>query len=302
MVVLGAAIGVALFVVWMLKDCFFRVEEGQVAVVSRFGGALRGPDGKLRTFGPGLHAKWSFDVVHLVSLREQLVTLSGEKGGEPIMLNDGNVIRLDAMMRYHVEKDGLEQYVFGMLHPQEHLTGLFTCLMRNEVANVKAPPVKGQSLAVTDDAGGAYALIRRERQLVNQRIADFARQSLGDRYGVRFNAIDVTDLHPPDELADALNAVMSARAAADELRFRAESECAQRVLSAEKGVAIARLKAEAVEEEMKALGAHLATLEKQGVLDEYVKRRKAEVLADVRTVYLRDDGEGPSAHAKGGAR
>jgi regulator of protease activity HflC (stomatin/prohibitin superfamily) len=288
MLALGLVIGVGLYVVWVLKDCFYRVEEGQLAVVSRFGGALRGADGKLQVFGPGLHGKWPFDRVHLVSLREQLVTLSGEKGGEPVMLNDGNVIRLDSMLRYGVEREGLEHFLFGMHHPQEHLTGLFTCLMRNEVANVKAPPVQGAALTNVDDAGGAYALVRRERQLLNQRIADFARNELGDQYGVRFNAVDITDLHPPDELADALNAVMSARAGADELRFRAGSECAQRILSAEKGVEIARLKAEAVEAEMKALGAHLGTLVKQGVLEEYVARRKAEVLSDVRTVYLRD--------------
>ena len=235
MFALGLGIGVGLFVVWMLKDCSFRVEEGQLAVVSRFGGARRGPDGKVMTFGPGLHAKWSFDKVHLVSLREQLVNLSGDKGGEPVMLNDGNVIRLDSMLRYVAEKDGLEHYLFGMHHPQEHLTGLFTCLMRNEVANVKVPPTKGSDLKVTEDAGGAYAVIRRERQLINQRIADFCRQTLGGHYGVRFNAVDIIDIHPPDELADALNAVMSARAAADELRFRAESQCAQQLLAAEEG-------------------------------------------------------------------
>jgi len=287
---LGLLIGAALYLVWLAKDCFFRVEEGQLAVLSRFGGALRDAGGGLRTFGPGLHGKWPFDVAHVVSLREQLVTLSGEKGGEPVMLNDGNVIRLDAMLRYGVERDGVEHFLFGMHHPQEHLTGLFSCLMRNEVANVKAPPNKGAALTQVDDAGGAYALVRRERQLLNQRIADFARQALGGHYGVRFNAVDITDLHPPDELADALNAVMSARAGADELRFRAESECAQRLLAAEKGVEIARLKAEAVEAEMTALGAHLGTLAQQGVLDDYVARRRAEVLSDVRTVYLRDGG------------
>ncbi len=204
------------------------------------------------------------------------------------MLNDGNVIRLDSMLRYVPESDGLEHYLFGMHQRDEHLTGLFTCLMRNEVANVKVPPSKGTDLKVTDDAGGAYAVIRRERQLINQRISEFCRQVLGDRYGVRFKAVDIVDIHPPDELADALNAVMSARAAADELRFRAESECAQRLLSAEEGVEIARLRAAAIETEMIGLGDHLVTLHESGVLDAYVNRRKDEVLSDVRTVYLAD--------------
>lgn len=283
---IGVFVGLALFGLYLLKDCFFRVRQGEVGVLVRLGGAVRAPGGAVRLHPPGLHAKWPFDVAQVVSLKEQLVPLAGEKGHEFLLLNDGTVIRVDAVARYRVQREGVERWLFGALHPQQHLVGLYTCLLRNEMANAKVE--LGHPSDPHDDAGGAFALIRRERQLVNRRISEFVNQSLGGIYGVDFRAVDITDIHPPDELADALNSVMSARAQADELRQRVASESAQRLLAAREGVEIARLKAEAAEAEIGAIAANLARLEEQGALGDYVARRKAEVLSDVRTLFVRD--------------
>ncbi len=284
----GLLVGFALFFWWVAKDCFFRVDEGQVAVVIRFGAARHGADGKLLLHGPGLHFKWAFEEVKVVSLREQLITLGGEAGAEPMMLNDGTVIRLQSMLRYAPQRDGIAKYLFGLHHRKEHMAGLFSSLLRNEIANVKGPVMKADLKTLGDDLGGSFALVRRDRKLLNDRIADFARKELQD-YGVNFEAVDITDIHPPDELADALNAVMSARAEAESMRFRSQSECAQRVMSAEQGVAIAQTRAAAVEEEITELGRHLSELDKSGVLDAYLSRRRAEVLSESRTVYVKDD-------------
>ena len=278
---LGIIIGIALFLVWKARDSYFRVEEGQVGVLCRFGAAKHGPDGALALAGPGLHFKWPFEVAHIVSLREQLVTLGGESA-EHVMLNDGTVIRLQSMLRYAPRREGIAKYLFGLHHRKEHVAGLFSSLLRNEIANVKA--AQGEAL------GGAFAVVRKDRQLVNQRIADFARKQLNDRYGVDFQAVDITDIHPPDELADALNAVMSARAEADSMRFRAESECAQKVMAAERGVQIASAKAAAVESEIDVLGRHLGALHVAGVLPAYRARRKAEVWSEARTLFVKEGG------------
>lgn len=288
MFAMGLLIGIALFLWWVAKDCFFRVEEGQVAVVIRFGAARHGADGKLALFGPGLHFKWAFEQVKVVSLREQLITLGGEAGAEPMMLNDGTVIRLQSMLRYAPQREGISKYLFGLHHRKEHVAGLFSSLLRNEIANVKAPPPSQTDLkTLGDDLGGAFSLVRRDRKLLNDRISDFAKK-LQD-YGVTFEAVDITDIHPPDELADALNAVMSARAEAESMRFRSQSECAQRVMAAEQGVAIAKTRAGAVEEEITELGRHLGELEKSGVLEAYLARRRAEVLSEARTVYVKEE-------------
>lgn len=285
----GLLIGVALFVLWKIRDSYFRVEEGQVGIVVRFGAALHDADGKLALAGPGFHLKWPFDEVKLVSLREQLLTLGTGEHTEHAMLNDGTVIRLQSMLRYTPRRENLKEYVFGLHHRKEHVASLFSSLLRNEIANVEAGPSTASDGSLLEE-NGAFAVVRRDRGLLNRRIAEFAREAFGDRYGIDFHSVDVTDIIPPDELADALNAVISARAEADSMRFRAESECAQRILAAEEGVKIATARAEAVEIEIDELGRHLVTLQQAGVLDAYVTRRKAEVLAEARTLFVNDGG------------
>jgi regulator of protease activity HflC (stomatin/prohibitin superfamily) len=292
MFLLGTAIGVVLFVLWKARDCYLRVEEGQVAVVTRFGAARRTPDGKLWLAEPGFHFKWSFEEVEFVSLREQLLALGAQSFGhgapevpeasDHVMLADGTVIRIHSMLRYAPRRDGIERYLFGLHHRKEHMASLFSSILRNEIANIREPSSAAP--------GGAFALVRRDRQLVNQRIADFARRELSDLYGIDFLAVDITDILPPDELAEALNAVMSASAEADATRQRAQNECDQRVLAAERGVEIARAKASAVELEIDELGRHLSALHQTGVLTAYVARRRSEVLAEARTLFVKDGG------------
>ena len=282
--------GVALFLLWKAREMYFRVEENQVGLVLRFGAARHGADGKLLLAEAGLHFKWPWEEVRIVSLREQMLTLGVGEHAEHAMLNDGTVIRLQSMLRYAPRREGIPNYVFGLHHRKEHMATLFSSLLRSEIANVKATPPTLDNADDLPEENSSFALVRRDRTLLNRRIGDFARKTFGDRYGIDFHSVDITDIHPPDELAEALNAVISARAEADSTRFRAESDCAQKVMAAEQGVAIATAKASAVEAEIDELGRHLETLDRQGVLDAYVARRRAEVLSDARTLFVKDGG------------
>jgi regulator of protease activity HflC (stomatin/prohibitin superfamily) len=171
-------------------------------------------------------------------------------------------------------------------------------LLRNEIANFEGsslparqtPEPAALTLAPRDFAkeGGSYAQIRSERGLLNRRIEDFCREQIGDRYGVHFNAVDLVDILPPDELAEALNAVMNAQTDAEAQYFRAEAETQKNVLSATEGVEIARLRAHAVEVEILKLGEYLKTLKQTGTLADYVQRRKNEVMSQSRTVYVKE--------------
>jgi regulator of protease activity HflC (stomatin/prohibitin superfamily) len=295
---MGIAVGLGLFGLYALALSFFRVDEGQLGVVTSFGAALR--DGKrLRTFGPGLHTKAPWARVHKVSIKEQNIDLSGEESGQTAMAHDGTLLRFDSILRYVPLEEELERYLFGLRHRRKHVTGLFTCLLRNEIANFRggepasetSPERPESALALTSGSdSGSYALIRRERGLLNRRIDEFVREKIGDRYGVRFSAVDLTDILPPDELADALNAVLSARSEADGQFARAESDCQQRVLSAERGVEIAKARATAAAVEAERLGVFLAELADRGVLAAYVKRRRAEVLSDASRVFVKSTG------------
>lgn len=287
MLIDGLLIGLAAGIAWLLARSFFRVEQGELAVLTRWGAALRqaGDDAApIRTFGPGLHMKLPWDEVHRVPVMERSVDLSGEDGGRTAMAEDGTLLRFDSILRYQPVETELGAFLFGLRRPIEHVTGLFTCLLRNEIANFRKGP--GESPAPQGDAG-SYALIRSERKALNERIEAFAQRRIGPTYGIRFNAVDLTDILPPDELADALNTVIQARAEAEGQYARAEADCQQRLLAAERGVEIATARAKASEIEIDTLATYLAQLDQQGTLDLYVSRRRAEVTSEARAVYLK---------------
>lgn len=293
MFLMGILIGAALYGAYMLSRCFFRVEEGHMAVLTAFGAAKTEQGSKhLRTYGPGLHQKRPWEKAHDIPMMEQALELAGEKGGQTALTGDGTLLRFDSTLRYLPVRDGLEHFLFGLRAPVEHITGLFTCLLRNEIANFRAgaagPETVSGALSAAQRVGeNSYALIRRERRLLSQRIEDFCRQEIGRKYGVQFVGVDLTDVLPPDELASALNAVIAAQNGSDAAYARAGAECQQRMLASERGVEIARARAAASETEILKLAGFLEELDKQNTLPLYVSRRRAEVMSESRTVYLK---------------
>lgn len=277
--IIGLVVGVLVALVGVAARCLFRVEEGHVAVVTRFGRALRDSSGALRTWRPGLHLKAPFDRVHDESAKERLLDLSGENAGTSAMAKDGTVLRFDSHLRYRVPEQGLERWVFGLERPIEHTVGMFTCVVRNEIAGFSA-----QSGA--EDVTGSYSTVLRERRRLNDKIADFVRERASSHYGLEFHGVDLVDVLPPDELAKALNAVMQARSEADAEFARAEASAKRRELAAHHGVEVARDKAEAAEIELRGLASFLAELDRHGTLDAYVKRRRAEVVSQSKTLFL----------------
>jgi regulator of protease activity HflC (stomatin/prohibitin superfamily) len=302
MLLLGLVIGLVVCAVAVAVRCAFRVEEGHLAVLVTFGRAeTKGGKHKLVTYGPGIHQKKPWQKVVTVSVKEQNLDLNAEEGGGTAMADDGTILRLDSFVRYVPVEDVLYEHLFGVERPLEHITGLFTCLLRNEIANFRGPaPAVGEdgeevpaALSTRFDfAGqaGSYAQIRRERRLLNERIQQFCHAKIDNRYGVRFVAVDLADILPPDELADALNAVMQAQSESEALLFRAEGECQQRILASERGVRIARTRANAIEIEINGLAGFLDDLEARGVLDAYVARRRAEVTSESRALFLKETG------------
>ncbi|HWO24316.1 MAG TPA: SPFH domain-containing protein [Kofleriaceae bacterium] len=295
MLFLGILVGAAAYCVYLLARCFFRVEQGNLAVLTSFGAAQK--DGKqLITYGPGIHFKWPWQRVHHVAMMEQSLELSGESG-RTAMTYDGTILRFDSILRFQPVPAELEHFLFELKSPHEHITGLFTSLLRNEIANFHPPAhASGDAKSNVDSlqesiqaTGGAYAQIRRERALLNQRIEEFCRTQIGRRYGVQFNAVDLTDILPPDELANALNAVINAQTEAESLYSHAEADTRQQVVAAEHGVEIAKARGLATELEINTLGDVLTRLHAEGTLADYVGRRRAEVVSQSKTLYVRSN-------------
>ncbi|MFO0678513.1 MAG: SPFH domain-containing protein [Polyangiaceae bacterium] len=292
---LGIVAGVFAYLLVALVRSTFRVDEGHLAVVTRFGAALvDSGTGRIRLHRPGLHWKAPWDRVLRVSMMERTLDLSGETHGHRTMADDGTVLRLDSVFRFVPNEEHLEHYLFGMRSPERHVKGFFACILRSKIANFRptSPEDKGPaSLALgftVDDGMGSYALIRRERPRMNQRIQAYCKEQFGPQYGITFRGVDITDILPPDELRDALNAVIGAQAEAGTAYYRAESDARHRLIAAEEGVAIAKLRAAAVETEINELGAFLRSIHRRGELGAYVARRRAEVLAESRTSYVKE--------------
>jgi hypothetical protein len=68
---------------------------------------------------------------------------------------------------------------------------------------------------------------------------------------------------------------------------QAEATTERRVIAAQQGVAVEKLKASAAEQEILTLAAHLEELDQAQTLDLYVARRSAEVLSQSRHHYVR---------------
>jgi regulator of protease activity HflC (stomatin/prohibitin superfamily) len=303
MLLLGLIVGFVVCAVAVALRCTFRVEEGHLAVLVTFGRAeTKGGAHKLVTYGSGLNTKKPWQKVVAISMKEQNLDLNAEEGGGTAMADDGTILRLDSFVRYVPVEEVLYEHLFGVERPLEHITGLFTCLLRNEIANFRGPtPALGEDGEELEPAAlstrfdfagqaGSYAQIRRERRLLNERIQQFCHAKIDNRYGVRFVAVDLADILPPDELADALNAVMQAQSESEALLFRAEGECQQRILASERGVRIARTRANAIEIEINGLAGFLEDLETRGVLGAYVARRRAEVTSESRALFLKETG------------
>lgn len=283
---MGLCAGLFTYIAYLGTKMAFRVEEGHVAVLTRFGAAVMDERRSLRLYGPGIHFKWPWEHKKSLSMMEQNLDLSGEEGGRAAMAADGTVLRFDSILRFLPLRTELAHWLFDLRAPLEHITGLFTCLLRNEIANVRA--IGTEPMSVAEAAGGSYGLIRRDRVNLNRRIEEFCRTKIEQRYGIQFHAVDLKDILPPDELARALNAVMNARAEAEAAYARAQADCQQRVLASERGLDIAKAKAKAAELEIDVLAGVLKDLESNGTLDSYISRRKAEVSGHSRALFMRN--------------
>jgi regulator of protease activity HflC (stomatin/prohibitin superfamily) len=274
-IVIGISIGAALVALYAFVRAGFRVDNGNLAVLTVFGRFVR-ENGKARTFGPGLHwkAPWAQPVI--VSLAERSIALGDKAASVEALAWDGTRIRVNARLRFRVRADGLTRFIADNKDAVEHLAGLFRLAVREQIARFEKKP----------DELSAYTSLRLRMQELQQRIEGAMKQAALDEYGVDVASVDLLQIDPPEELVDALNAVISAESEAVALVARTDLQAQQRVLAAEQAVAIANAHALATEAEIRTVGLELGTLADQGVLREYVSRRQDEVLGESRRVYL----------------
>ncbi|MGH8550315.1 MAG: SPFH domain-containing protein, partial [Methylococcales bacterium] len=270
----GIIFGALVLLVIIGYRCFFTVNEGECVLLTNFGKPAN------RTWGPGPHCKPPWHRIHRVSLRERLCPVSRE-AASALLARDGTPLRIDATVRYRVQTEHLERYLFELESSQVHLDHYYRSILRMAIANFDAD--------IPNTTGTSFEVLRRERRQLVEELNRQYRAQLAERYGIGFNAIDLSALSPPQELEDALNAVLQAQTLANSQRDQAEALREQRLIAADQAVKVAQSNANAIREEMTILGRSLRDLFKKGVLDDYVHHRRAEILSQSKTVFVRSE-------------
>ena len=275
---LGIAYGLSTLFLSFFYRSFFSIEEGNVGVVTYFGKAEFDSEEKLKLYFSGAHFKWPWGKIYRISTMEQISDLYDNEE-KTVLAYDGTVLRLEAKLRYRANIENIYDYFFKLKDPIDHIKGLFTSLLGHQIATFKGND--------KSDSSSSYALIRKERKLLNDQLDKFCNENLNRRYGIELQSIDLIDIIPPEELEKALNAVLSANVEAEAMYYRAEANCIQKKLAAKAGIEIEESKAQAIEIEIITLGKYLMELEEDKVLKLYVERRKNEVLYDAKNTYIK---------------
>ncbi len=290
-VLVGFLIGITLYIVFMTKKIFFQVNEGTLAVISSYGKMkFQNETSKdLKTYQPGLHMKWPWQKVRTIIIMEQMIELSGEDGGTMAMASDGTLLRIDSKLRFTPLKNDLYSFLFSMERSIDHIKGIFVCLLHQEIGSFDKKKSHGSEMnqSKINSEVSSYAAIRSERGKLNKQILEFCKNKIANCYGVQFNGVDLTDILPPDELAEALNAVINAQSEAQRLYALTEAECKQKILAAQKGVSIAKAKAKATEEDIRKISEILNELKINGTLNLYLERRNVEVFSEAKISYIK---------------
>lgn len=288
-IILSFTIGIFIFLIYSLKKCFFQVNEGNIAILKNFGKAIsiNNSPSNLKIYKPGLHTKKPWQKAVKISVMEQIVELSGTDGDTMAMASDGTLLRIDAKLRFIPSLKDLYALIFSMENPLEHTKGLFTCILHQEISCFENKKLNNNDHSHELTNVGSYAAIRSDRGLLNKHIQEFCNSKLGNTYGIQFENVDVTDILPPDELAQSLNAVINAQSEAQRLYALTEGACEQRIMAAKKGIDIAKAKAKATEEDIETMAKILEELQNAGTLNCYIERRHAEVFAESRISYVK---------------
>lgn len=296
---LGCTLGTLILGLLFLWRSYYHVEEGHLAVITRFGKALRcdpSPSQNpplnglsfiesdpLRLIQPGGHWKWPWDQVITFSTMERMIDLSGESGGKYAMAEDGTILRLDSKIRFFPKHESIYSYLFELENPIGHIREMFICLIRNEIANFKGESREDAELL------GSYSAIRRDRKLLNDQVENICKAQIGDFYGIQFCGVDLLDIVPPHELDAALNGIQNAKTEADTMFARAQGDARQKIVAAEQGVEISRIRAEAITLELESQVNMIRTLIKSGNVDDYLIHRKTELVGNSKMLFMQKE-------------
>ncbi|MEM7068019.1 MAG: FtsH protease activity modulator HflK [Pseudomonadota bacterium] len=213
---LTALIGVVVLLGLYLTQAFYTIQEDQLGVELRFGKP------KQEVSGAGLHFHlWPIETYEIANTAENQINIgsTGRSGTSGLMLSgDQNIVDVAFSVLYQVTSPN--DFLFNVRDPEGMVRQVAESAMREVVGKRPAQDI------FRDDRAG---------------IADEVRQitqTTLDSYGagLNINAVNIEDVAPPREVADAFDEVQ--RAEQNEDQFIEEAnQYANRILGAARGEA-----------------------------------------------------------------
>lgn len=253
---------------------------------------------QVRVIPPGgPYFKWPWERVHKVTVATQTMNMafdpetpSANSGGTMLeavtkdQLNTG----LTGQIRYRVSEKNLYAYLFGVKRPIVHVTGYFTSILRERIANFEAPArpaiISSEGIptpeAATAKIGVSINDLRKNLRDINEHMDRESRSSEA-RYGIALEASLITGIDPPAEVESALAAINTAYNQVSSEISLAQASADQKLVQSRTAVEIETLRAHAEVEPLKALASQLQALKASGpdALPAYLRNVKLRLFS-----------------------
>ena len=296
-IIVGIVLGVIAYILLRaLMMGFFTVAPNERAVLTSFGRAQRiGRASTLDTpladdlpetdreryrypqlhvIGPGgPYFRWPWQRVHKVNVAISTASIAfdpetpeANQGGLVLeaVTQDQLNIGLSGQIRFSVSEGNLYAYLFGVKKPIAHVMGYFISVLRERIANFKAP--REEEALVPEDLrfeGISINDLRKNVNLLNEQM-DLECRSSAARYGITLDASLITGIDPPHQIESALAAINTAHNEVSSEVSIAQALADQRIEESKRAVEIQTMKAEAEVEPLRWLAEQLQLLKQSG--------------------------------------
>jgi len=259
---------------------------------------------QVRVIGPGgPYFKLPWERVYKVSVATETMNMAFDPES-PGANRNGTVLEavtkdqlntgLNGQIRYRVSEQNLYAYVFGVKQPLVHVSGFFTSILRERIANFEAPEhsaaagLGGESEAMASVVRGiSINDLRKNLRDINEHMDRECRSSVA-RYGVQLDASLITEIEPPPEVESALAAINTAHNHVSSEISLAQAAADQKIVQSRRAVEIETLRAEAEVLPLMELARQLEALKQHGpgALGAYLRNLRIGLLGRAKSLFV----------------
>ncbi len=317
-VILGLIFGVGGYLVFRaLMMGFFTVAPNERAVITSFGRAHRIAGTTLDTplaeelpeadrgrynypqvevVPPGgPYFRWPWQKVHRVNVAISTASIAydpetptANEGGMVLeaVTRDQLNISVTGQLRFSVAENNLYAFLFGVKNPIAHVMGYFISILRERIANFKAPIEEGSAADPAID-GISINDLRKNLNLVNEQM-DLECRGSAARYGIVLDASLITGIDPPEQIESALAAINTAHNEVSSEISVAQALADQRIEESKRAVEIQTMNAEAEVEPLRWLAEQLRLLKATGpdAISGYLRNVRLDLFQRARRIIL----------------